>query len=346
MDSPPIAPVGSAKEYERAIALKDDEKFLESARILRKIDPDNLSAEDKAVIKLAGECEALITFLKSDPKVHITNEEEDECDDEGNFKEKENFETEEKSWIKKGDNLRDTIVYYNFDVSTNILDLRVDSSVERSLLLPILAVLNESDLYKTWLPSWSFPVRFGATETNKLTEKGKVSQLLHVRVDIPWPLKPRDAMIGAFGFEDIDANGDLVIKVNSCKTGDVFLGMTVPAPDDPSIRRSKFSGGFLFRKDPNPFPEGFEKEEGDEDERVLVRFTFEIDPQFSYIPQWFLDFVIGTVVRLVSNQFFNVAREVRDGKREQHTNIMKERSEIYDWMLARVNKIFEFNSVS
>jgi len=120
------------------------------------------------------------------------------------------------------------------------------------------------------------------------------------------------------------------------------LGMSVPPPSDPDILRSKFSGGFLFRKDPDPYPEGNEKGENDEDERVLVSFAFLIDPQFKYIPQWFLDFVIGTVVRSVSNQFFNVAREVRDGKREQHTNIMEERSDIYEWIRMRVDKLFQF----
>jgi len=49
-----------------------------------------------------------------------------------------------------------------------------------------------------------------------------VSQLIGVNVDILLPLKSRVVMIDVFGFDDSDANGDLVVKVNSCKRATYF----------------------------------------------------------------------------------------------------------------------------
>ena len=55
-----------------------------------------------------------------------------------------------KVWSKSSKDLRNSIVYYRYDNDIGTLDLLFDTSVERSLLLPILApilsVLNESDL--------------------------------------------------------------------------------------------------------------------------------------------------------------------------------------------------------
>jgi len=96
------------------------------------------------------ECSTIITFLKSEPKIHVPKDESDNNGgDEDNLKEKKDRTNEEKDWIEKGDNLRETIVHYWYDDINNNLELRVDSIIKRSLLVPMLAVVNESDLYKT-----------------------------------------------------------------------------------------------------------------------------------------------------------------------------------------------------
>jgi hypothetical protein len=140
------------------------------------------------------------------------------------------------------------------------------------MLVPFLSVLNESELYASWLPNWSVP-RFRVRRSEKLAQRGRVSQVVLVTVDLPWPFSAREVVLDACGVDDIDATGDICVLVRALgedangDAGDDASRMThlekegtdadasttfvVPSVDEADTVRIGFEGGFLFRALPN-----------------------------------------------------------------------------------------------
>ena len=66
-----------------------------------------------------------------------------------------------------------TKIYYKTIENDTKLIVRVDQSIKRDMLVPVLATLNESQLYASWLPSWTMPkLKFSRTE--KLDQRADV----------------------------------------------------------------------------------------------------------------------------------------------------------------------------
>ena len=87
------------------------------------------------------------------------------------------------------------------------------------MLVPLLSVLNESELYSTWLPNWTVP-RLRISRSNKLSQHGRCSQLVLVTVDLPWPFSAREVVLDASGVDDIDYTGDIAVLVRTLEPGD------------------------------------------------------------------------------------------------------------------------------
>ena len=72
---------------------------------------------------------------------------------------------EGSGWTKQSESHgdRDFFVYYQVGKDTNKLFCRIESSIESSLLVPLLSVFNESSLYQEWMPSWKKPFKLGGS---------------------------------------------------------------------------------------------------------------------------------------------------------------------------------------
>ena len=84
-------------------------------------------------------------------------------------------------WIKMGEShnsKRDTIMYYQLTKDLQ-LKCRLETPIESSLLVPLLSVLNETDLFTTWMPSWNYP-RLGLDKVEKLAQMGRTEQTIQV----------------------------------------------------------------------------------------------------------------------------------------------------------------------
>ena len=231
-----IDDVGDVKA--RAVALIDDDRLLQAARLLRAHDVhvpirDPLDAADvklNAFIPKAAVMEDLIESLKADPGRPGTE------------------------WIVQCEHSgrRDVSIYYRMDEETQTkLTARIESPIRKDMLVPFLSVLNESELYKSWLPNWTMP-RLRVRRSDKLSQTGRCSQVVLVTVDLPWPFSSRECVLDAWGVDDIDASGDICVLVDSMTPGATMrCGAVVPDVDEKDIVRIDFTGGFLFRKLPN-----------------------------------------------------------------------------------------------
>ena len=271
---------GALAAMHTAAALVDDDKLLEAARLAEKyaIVPPvsncafyrqkaNPSAEDtKAASTLDTNLPAayrMFTFLdslKSNP--HDENDESPDDDNSDSITKKQSDNSELTPWLVQGEHMgkRDVSVYYWTDRETGSkLTARIESPITQDMLVPLLSVLNESELYSSWLPNWTVP-RFRVRKSIKLTQRGRVSQVIVVTVDLPWPFSSREAVLDACGVDDIDENGDICVLVraldefnpsdeslSSSESIKKSLKIEIPSVEEADVVRIGFQGGFLFR---------------------------------------------------------------------------------------------------
>jgi hypothetical protein len=298
--------------------LRDDE-LLPAARLLRRVtDRSLLDSEHNEGMRLSEFMEAAIDEMMADPG------------------------DDTSGWKKQGESHghRDTLIYYKVEEGSK-LKCRIETPIESSLFAPFLATLNETDLYQTWIPSWSFPLKLGIDRSLKLQQKARVNQIVQISVNMPLPLKKRELILHGFAHDDIDAHRRVGIKLMTMRTGDED-GL-VPPPEKGTVRMD-FDGGVLFRQCPPDHPAlKHSKANYPKDEHlILVTFIMYADPLIAVIPHAFMNWVTRTVIGHIWRMILTVAEDVRDGNRPKHAELMEsKRDELYDWVEQRVQALFE-----
>jgi hypothetical protein len=205
----------------RAEVLYKEEKILAAARLLRTVkDSSLLSSFHTGILDLAVASENAISDVVGPPVVG-------------------------SGWTKQGERhgKRPTNIYNKLD-EHNRLTSRIETPIEASLLIPLLSVFNETDLYETWIPHSTMP-RIGVQKSKKLAHSGKANQIIQLVIDVPWPLYTREAIINALVIDEIDDQGYIVVRLNSLDSG-----LSVP-PLEPYTERVDFDGTILFRACPD-----------------------------------------------------------------------------------------------
>ena len=313
--APPALQVTDAKALAQAKEHMKHDQILAAARLMKialSSDPNtndgaasNATEEDVAFKKEVQTKSALIDHIIADL---LSNPEE--------TKEADNTEGDkpkEETWIKQGESHgdRDTIMYYQVTEDLQ-LKCRMETPIESSLLVPLLSVLVETDLYTSWLPRWNVP-NIGLDSVTKLAQMGRTEQLVQFISAVPWPFAARDVMLQTVACDDIhdipgDTTGSIVIGIHSLEEGDVIRKSTVcqdhykdeedfveiqPPPE--GLKRAEVDGGLLFRKCPDDhiclhdstveYPPG--------EHLILVGFSMRIDGKISPLfPQRVINFVI------------------------------------------------------
>ena len=312
--------------------LYDDDKLLEAGRILKELNPSTLTTKHKTILQKAKKGEELIEELTSD----LHNKENPWII---HGVSKGEFPTLSAHRLEKchgDDNNKNNNDGNNGNHHVE-LKARCETPIDKSLLSPLISVLNETELYETWLPSWNVP-KFRIKKCQKLSQRGRCSQVIIITFDVPWPIATREVVLLADGIDDINHNGDIAIRLHSVDTGDED-GL-VPPPEDKSIVRMDIDGGFIFRQCPKDHPALVA---GDADEKILVTFAASVNPKMKLLPQSFLNFLVKTAFKIGWIIMLKVARDVRDGKREDHKNKIKEkRGILYDWVDERLREMMLF----
>jgi hypothetical protein len=199
----------------------NEDKILEAYRILQKIENRScLGENEKAICSVATECASAIADLLDEP---------------------DNIES--SGWMKQGEchGDYDTVIYYKVDKTNGHLTCRLETPIESKLLIPLLSVLNESNLYTDWCPSWSKPINIGICTSEHVQRIGRVNQLIHVIGKFPWPFLPREVYLQTIAIDEIDDHGYFAVRLFSSQPG----GM-IPTPQ-PTVERIDFKGVLLFR---------------------------------------------------------------------------------------------------
>ena len=336
-DAPP-APPGPADLLREAERLYEDDKLLAAARLLREakaVDAALLTDAHMSIIRVADDCEHFVASLKSPV--------DGGSDGSGD------------GWTKQGEShgSHDTAIYYRVDTDsagcTN-LTARVETTIQPSLLVPLLSVLNETELYATWLPRWERPVRLGVTCSEKLNQSGRASQTILIRTTSPWPMAEREVVLGAVAFDDIDCSGDIAVRLRSMGTDEkgsaAEEGIATPPPKRRAVR-VVFDGGFLFRRCPPDHPVLSRRGSGgndidgskrDGEDMLLASFLMYLDSKVPFLPQTVINFIVRTVIGKMWEKFLLVADDVKEGRRPRHSDAIAAKREcLYNWVDERVD---------
>jgi hypothetical protein len=310
------------------------QQYLRAARSLATVsDPTLLSKKDRRSMEMARECQKVLDELLEVPLdggKHTAN-----------------------GWIKQEETHSDHFdaqIFYKVDrdhaKKASAIDCRIDSPIDESMLVPLLAVLNESDLYATWMPNWKQPVRLGVQTSEKLREMDRGNQLIAVRIDMPFPFKSRECIMHAFSVDDIEDSRSVIIKVKSVDVDpgvdldDSYCGSKVSPQPDKGVVRVDFDAGFLIRKCPAGHSL-LRKAKHQYTNPLLISVSQSMDAHVGLVPMQMINFFTKSVVGRMWQSLLTVAQEIRDGKRPEHARAIQEKHELYGWVSHRVGVLLQ-----
>jgi hypothetical protein len=338
-ESPEISTADLLDQLEKARILGNDDKILLSARLLMGIDRGHL--HDAAHRDILRES-ILFKKLLQDNTASLDG------------------------WVKQGEHTgrHNFSIYYKLNESAHGRDLscRLDTVIHPDLLVPIISVLNESELYSSWLPDWTVP-KLHVVKSEKLRQTGRCSQIVNIETVVPWPLLKRQVILKAVACDDIDSHpkeedgneidcpggsgGRILIRIQSLDTDTNENEGWKVSPADKGVVRMKVNGGFTIEKCPAGHPmkkyavQYHERIKKPKEALVLVTFSFCVNPQLTGVPKPFIDFFLRHAIGKMWNMFLDVAEEVKNGERSAHSDAIAMKRELYDWVEERTKVMLE-----
>lgn len=322
----------------RAKMLYQEDKLSQVAKILKSIDSKYLTNEHHVMLQRAQEAENLVKDLKAHKG---GGDQEGDWIDHGISGAGGKFPTRILYRLEKSANDTNDSKNNNNNNNEKVkLRARCETPIQKELLEPLLSVLNETELYETWLPSFQVP-KFRIRHCTKLKQCSRVSQILWVAMELPWPMAGREVVLSAAAFDAIEDDGHIGIKLKTIKDDDDDVVPEVGA----NMVRVDLDGGFLFESCPKDHPamSEFQKNQQEEntnhiEECILVTFSAVMDPHVKFLPQSFLNFLVKTALGTAWRMLLSIAQDVKDGKRPDHARaIEQKRQEVYDYVRERVD---------
>ena len=301
----------------KAKQLGEECRLLCAASLIEDIDPKYYELEHYNIMRDVGKIKAVLRDCASS----VTSE-----DDE---------------WTKQVEQhgKHEFSVYTKMDEASNKFSYRLETPIEASMLIPILSVFNETELFITWFPRYKFP-KYQMTKSEKLVQLGRASQIVHLQTENQWPVPRRELLLKAVSCvnlqEDEESRSDaslnapnrIVVSIQSLDTeNDGQHGLKI----SPSAagKRVAVDAGLVFEASPEA------------DSGILFTWTFSmtITKKFA-LPLNFFKFLLKFAMPRVWVMLLRVAEEIKDGKRPAHIDaIQRKRGEFYDWMEECVSSL-------
>ena len=192
-----------SQRLEEAVLLKKEDKMIAAAELLDGIDPNYFEPVHHIIVKEARVLRGVLRDCSSNP----------------------NHEGWTKRVEKHGKyhfSLETKLKRYNYsDGCTDtydVLTFRVVTPIESSMLVPVLSVLNESELYCSWAPRFKVP-KLGVSKSEKLLQLERCSQIALLEVDHPWPIGTREMIIKSIACDDVSTTTSKIVA--SLQTMDI-----------------------------------------------------------------------------------------------------------------------------
>jgi hypothetical protein len=219
----------------------------------------------------------------------------------------------------------DTMVHYRLNENQGVT-VRLDTPIPASLIVPMLSILNETDLYTSWLPSFQRPVKLGVRSAEMLTQCSRGAQVARVRVDMPWPMLNREVVTKNFLADCVDELGVIVIGMKNMEGGQELVGFTVPASED-GWQRIGMAGALVFRRCPEDHP-ALQRHPNAMSTRteplVLASSTLTLTPA--------RNFILKAIAGPMWTTLLSFAEKVQEGKSPIHKEAIDSKPELHSWV--------------
>ncbi|XP_026191121.1 uncharacterized protein LOC34617391 [Cyclospora cayetanensis] len=140
------------------------------------------------------------------------------------------------SWTLAVQEANELRIFFRRHCSSTMISFRVEGTVDANLL-NIISVLHEMDLYKEWIPYYSFPVKLGLRDVKKIYQLGRVDQVDLLQLDFPWPMNNRDCCVAIWAADDLDYSNRFFIRITSLDAGSKNPRIPlVPMPANKTLR--------------------------------------------------------------------------------------------------------------
>lgn len=295
----------------------EEDRFLDAYRELKTLKEEELTEEEKEVIKTGLACEEFVEL--------VTNGVDD-------------------TWNAVGEstkNYRYQTTSYKFETQPVRVDMVIESPVEASLFVPFVAALSEIDLYSEWVPNWSTP-KFRVTDTETLKKTGKFSKMFFTRAEAP--LNTIEFFTNGTIVDDTETSSKFLVHLGEMED-DHPSGLV--RPKEEGIARVTLGGGLIVRKcEPETEERAralFSKNKANKDRKdedfymITLSIVYRNRSRFLN-PNFFIkkmsSFMLKVVIGAIWNRLLSTAEEIRDGKRPLYDKLMEERKEDYEWLKA------------
>jgi hypothetical protein len=322
MDSENASP-SDLELLRQAQILFQDEKLLAAARVLRRLrNPQkHLNERYSNLLKMADLVEKAVNDFLSPPGDDWTPQSEAH----GDF---------------------DTSIFFKIE-SGGRLTCRIETPIPKDMLVPILAVWNESSLYETWMPSWKNPVRMGVKGSKQILNDRKGHQIIQINCDVPWPMSEREVLMDVTAVDDIDATGCIIAKMQTLGSTSGTESQNL-LPDDfqlprlqQGVERVDFEGSILFRACPEDHPNYESARQKFPGPLILMQYTMFFDAKMAAFPNSLINFVTRVVIGMVWSMLLKVADDVRNGDRIEHVNMIQQKASFYQWLEERCHRLLD-----
>eukprot|EP00670_Eutreptiella_braarudii_P008806 CAMPEP_0174306918 /NCGR_PEP_ID=MMETSP0810-20121108/776_1 /TAXON_ID=73025 ORGANISM="Eutreptiella gymnastica-like, Strain CCMP1594" /NCGR_SAMPLE_ID=MMETSP0810 /ASSEMBLY_ACC=CAM_ASM_000659 /LENGTH=407 /DNA_ID=CAMNT_0015413803 /DNA_START=32 /DNA_END=1251 /DNA_ORIENTATION=- len=194
--------------------------------------------------------------------------------------------------------------------------IRLDFEMDTSLL-NAAAVMNEADLWHTWVPLYRFPIRGGIRNCVKLAQLTRASQLLHLQVIAPYPFTGRDWVGQWHACDQLEHQKMITVVVDDALQSD-FPDHPLPAAND-HVRVS-VKGGIRVLVNSSS--------------HCTLRVQWDIDPVVPVLPDVIVSFVTQTYAHLGAVQFRDMVKNLS----AEHQERMRSDPHVYGFFEERMRQ--------
>ncbi|KAH8741335.1 hypothetical protein FG386_000242 [Cryptosporidium ryanae] len=228
--------------------------------------------------------------------------------------------TKPKGWVCVTKKESFDLWYRGYEDST-IVEICFQGSIKTNIF-NVLSVFYERDLYKEWIPYFSFPVKFGLNSIKEIIHRDRVHIVTAIYIDIPWPFSNREVILEIWVSDEITQNNRIFIHASSIENHGFHprLKTDIPYLMDYSNRANISGGGFVSPVD---------------DCSTCILFMWKIDLLIDP-PKFLLNFFLKVFIKACWEKFCKTCIQA-DGPNSIHRERINNNKELYDFIRERIS---------
>jgi hypothetical protein len=202
----------------------------------------------------------------------------------------------------------DVVIKYTSNGSGNLHSFMIEAVLDAPVL-NVVAVINEVDLYSSWMP--------GLSHSMQLNSLSMFEKIIYLDYAIPWPLANREFVMEAFGVHLAEKN-QLLIAVQSCHDQSKFV-LPPRTPRKKKILGEMNMSGYLIE----PISASSTK----------VTMVMDLDPKLDTVPDWLMNFATGKIFRFFLK---NMEKNAKFSPTSNYAQRIKKNAELYEFLNQQI----------